>query len=273
MIFIPPLRTKRFTVNLRELTLGQSIALLSIPPEKAQAECSKFLSFAIEKVEGAVQNPEFWTVEERTFAVCQYLAVTNPKEPDFPIGEGHFSDYLDGSADFSLPKAPVFLGEQKVLGDAENDSDRWYIRPFIGKYANAVERLQGTIKDASNEALRPRLHWILGAMASMLVLEAKQGNPPNEPPDTATDSEIDEFLVKRMSAFSRYPTSEFVRLFALFYQGREKLFHLFKMDFSDQGIVFLPINEQKEADGTLPPARFPVRSAIPSFAQSMAKTF
>lgn len=265
MIIIPPLRTKRFTAYLKELTLGEAIAVASVSPEKSQLETTRFLSYVVEKVEGKVTNPDFWTVEERSFAVCQYLAVTNRAEPDFPIGDGHYSDYLDGSADNAVPDAPVFIGELKVEGDTNENADRWFIRPLTGRYASAIERIQGEIKTIDGKAVKPRFHWILGAMASQLVLESKNGTP-YEPSEAATDSEIDSFLVERINIFIRYPISEFSRLLELYLENRTKLYHLFKTDFGDTGIVYLP----READGRLPPATFPVSSSIPSYALSMA---
>jgi hypothetical protein len=50
--------------------------------------------------------------------------------------------------------------------------------------------------------------------------------------------------------------------------GREKLSHLFNIEFSDKGLVALP---KGGLAGGLPPARFPVHHAISSLAKALSK--
>ena len=107
-------------------------------------------------------------------------------------------------------------------------------------------------------------------MASQLVLEAKPGQQPYEPSENATDSEIDTFLLNRINVFIRYPTSEFTRLLNLYFENRSKLYHLFKTDFADSGIVYQPVNDMEAGGKQLPPARFPVRASIPAYTLAMA---
>ena len=94
MIHFPILRTRRLTVQLRELPIAESIAVASMPPHLYEASCTAFLRGAIETVDG-ISDPAQWTVQERTLAVCHYLACTLEDGPDFAVGNGRFSDYLD----------------------------------------------------------------------------------------------------------------------------------------------------------------------------------
>ena len=94
MISFPPLRMKRFTVRLHELTIGDGITIAGLSPAFPQAEATAFLRAVSEKG-GTAPDPLDWTVQERTFAICHYIAATAEDGPDFSVGDGHYSDYVD----------------------------------------------------------------------------------------------------------------------------------------------------------------------------------
>src|SRR5258706_5730427 len=154
MLHIPVLRTKRLTVQLRELSIGASAALAAMPAHNQEACCSAFLQPAIESVTG-IADPALWTVQERMMAVCHYLAATvDDRIADFAAGDGRYSDYLEAAAQF--PVEAVHLGE--VGGDA------WNMRQLTGAMAEAIERLHGE----AGAPITGRLHWLLGGMAAQL---------------------------------------------------------------------------------------------------------
>ncbi|MBL0011136.1 MAG: hypothetical protein IPP22_09355 [Nitrosomonas sp.] len=139
MIHFPALRMRRFTVQLRELTIGESIKIASMPVHLEEASITALLRFSVESVKGnsIIEDPQHWTVQERIMAVCHYLASTNDGEPDFLIGEGHYSDYLDGGNDTAVTEDSIMVGE--VGGDI------WHIRQFTGAMAESIERLSGEV--------------------------------------------------------------------------------------------------------------------------------
>lgn len=244
MIHFPPLRTRRLTVQLRELSIGESIAIAAMPAHLEEASCTAFLRRAVESAKG-IEDPAHWTAQERMLAVCHYLASISEDGPDFSLGDGRYSDYLDGGADISIAVQRVDVGE--VGGDA------WHVRHLTGAMAESIERMAGEV-----EGISGRLHWLLGGMAAQMVRVGESV------PD-ATDGEgaFDEFLVGRMRVMAGFPESDFAVLMALYAAGREKLHHLFKIEFAADGLVAMP---KGGAGGDLPPARFPVRSCLSGMA-------
>lgn len=245
MIHFPILRTRRLTVQLKELSIGESIALASIPVHMDEAACTAFLSKCVSTVKGE-QDVSNWTVQERMLAVCHYLACVSGGNPDFELGEGHYSDYLDGGVDIQTPVIDLDVGE---LG-----GDAWKIRHLTGAMAEAIERTEG-----ESDGISGRLHWLLGGMAAQLVRDGEVT------PD-ASSGEFDEHLINRMKVISGYPESDFSDLMGKYQAGRERLHHLFRIEFSASGIVALP-----KGGGDLPPARFPVRSCLSGMALEMGR--
>jgi len=248
MIYFPPLRTRRLTVQLRELSIGDSLALAAMPGHMEEACTTAFLRYVVDAAKVAVEDPARWTVQERILAVCHYLSATTEDGPDFALGEGHYSDYLQGEADIQTSVQAIELGEV--------EGDTWHIRHLTGAMAESIERMAGEI-----EGLSGRLHWLFGAMAAQLVRAGE------EVPDAADgEGAFDEFLLSRVMVLKGYPDSDFARLMALYFEGRDKLHHFFKLEFTDDGIVSMP--KGGVADN-LPPARFPVHTCISRMAREL----
>jgi hypothetical protein len=238
----PIIRTRRLTIQLKELTIGESVALAAIPSQSEQAACSAFLKCAVQSVSG-IEDPAQWTVQERMLAVAQYLAAVLDDGPDFSIGAGHYSDYLDGAADILTESDSIYVGD--VGGD------KWHMTHLTGRMAESIERLQGEL------GIPNKLHWQLGVLAAQLINK----NAPRQ--ELSTDGQYDEWLLAQMHIFSKYPESDFEQLMLAYHTGKEKLHHLFNINFNDNGIVALP---RKGADGSLPPAWFPIRSGLSRIA-------
>lgn len=247
MINFPTLRTRRLTVQLRELSIGESIAIASMPTHLEEASCTAFLRRAVATAKG-IEDPAHWTIQERMLAVCHYLASVSEDGPDFALGEGRYSDYLDGSADISTAVISVDVGE---VGD-----DAWKVRHLTGSMAESIERMAGEVEGVSG-----RLHWLLGGMAAQMVRAGESV------PD-ATDGEgaFDEFLIGRMRVMAGFPESDFAELMSRYMDGREKLHHLFKIEFAQDGLVAMP---KGGAASDLPPARFPVRTCLSGVAREL----
>ena len=121
--------------------------------------------------------------------------------------------------------------------------------------AESIERMAGEVSDAYGNPLSSRMHWIVGGMAAQMVRAGETTPKPN------ADSEkiFDEFLVNRMKVITAYPENDFVTMMLLYFGGGQKLHHLFKTAFNDEGIVAMPKGGEAVQ---LPPARFPVRSCL-----------
>lgn len=249
MIHIPTLRTKRLTLQLRELSIGDSLAVLAIPEQLEQATTTEFLKRAMQDVKG-IADPANWTVQERAMATAHYMSSVADDGPDFSVGHGKYSDYLDASSDYKTDT--VQAGE---LG-----GDVWLLRHLTGAMAESIERLQGEVTGISG-----RLHWMIGAMAAQMIrdVDRNDGDPEH--------GAIDEWMLTRMQTFVGYPESDFAAMVAMFQSARGKLKHLFHVDFSDTGLIFLPKGGD-EAE-MLPPARFPAYSCISEFTRGMVGQF
>ncbi|MCZ0926452.1 hypothetical protein L0636_00935 [Halomonas janggokensis] len=243
MINFPVLRTKRLTVRMKELAMLDAIALAAIPDHLNEEATTAFLRASIDSIQG-VESPEDWTVQERTMAVCHYMASVMDDGPDFSLanGEARFSDYLVGDQDY-----PDDLVE---IGDIEGD--RWQVRHLTGAMAGSIERLHGEIPNVSGYA-----HWRIGRMAAQLVPNGKA---------VPIGGDIDAAMIERMNVIARYPESVFTRLIAAFEQGRQALDHLFIMEADEHGLIALPKGGSAAEE---PPARFPVGACITGLAKHL----
>lgn len=249
MKHFPVLRTRRLGIQLKELSIGDSIALAGMPEHLEQAGVTAFLRYAVSDVLNGPKDPAGWTVQERALAVAHYLASVLEDGPDFSLSEvSKYSDYLDSAIDISLSSTAVEIGE--VGGDV------WSIQHLTGAMAESIERVFGEI-----EGITPKTHWLIGAMSAQLLRKSE------ELPEPSDGGHYDEWLVNRMRVLIGFPTGEFELLLFSYYAGLEKLHHLFAYGFADEGgIIILP----REGGAGLPPARFPVRSAISTIAETMA---
>lgn len=241
MINFPVLRTKRLTVRMKELPMIDAIALASIPPHLNEEATTAFLHAAIESAHG-VENPEDWTVQERTMAICHYMASALDDGPDFSLagGEARFSDYLAGDQDY--PDDMIDIGEI--------EGDRWEVRHLTGAMAGSIERLQGELPRVSGDA-----HWRIGRMAAQLIPNGKA---------VPTGGDIDAALIERMRVIANYPESVFARLMEAFEQSRQALDHLFILEADEHGLIALP---REGSAAEKPPARFPVGACITDLAK------
>lgn len=236
MKHFPSLRTRRLTVQLKELTIGDGIKLAAMPDHLHESATTAFLRCAIDLAQG-IEDPLHWTVQERIFAVGHYLAAVSEDGPDFALGNGRYTDYLDGSSDTYIDAAE--LGE--IAGDF------WTVTPLTGALAESIERMTREFD------LPGRLCWLIGGMAAQLHVKGQAI------PEFASDSQRDEWLLGRMRVFNNYPETDFEHLVSAYYAGLDALHHLFTLQFGDKGIVVLP---RDGAEGGLPPARFPVSACL-----------
>lgn len=241
MIHFPMLRLRRLGIQMRELGIGQAIAIAEMPAHLHEAGVTAHLRAAIDSVKG-IDDPANWTLQERTMAVGHYLACTLEGGPDYAIGDGLFSDYMDGATDY--PCDSVDAGE---LG-----SDAWTVRQITGGMAESIERVAGDVA-------KGRFAWLLGSMAAQMLRTGELS-----PDATESPGEFDAWLVERMRVLQAFAESDFSGLLEMFYAAREKLHHLFAIEFTADGVVALP-----KGGAELPPARFRADSCISDMAKAM----
>ena len=244
MIHFPDLTLKNRTYQLKELTIGQSIAIASRPSHLEEANATAMIRMiASHSGDGSAVDPLSMTVELRLAIMAHYMACTLDDGPDFAMGDGAtYSDYVDFSLGADSEQGVVDLGE--VAGD------KWKIEPMTGLMVESVERLQGQIANLSGRA-----HWMIGTMAAQLFRDGEA--VPTDP------NGMDSWITHRASVLAAYPDSDFSQLIMQWAQGRAKQRYLYQIEFSSDGIVVAP-REGGEASAL---ARFPVSTAISPVAR------
>lgn len=237
MIHFAPLRTRRLAVRLKEISIGDAIKIAAIAAEKHEQETTEFLRFVLEEAATPtalhLADPRAWTVQERMFAVCHYLATVSEEGGNFSVGEGAYADYLLPNTDY--PRIDVI--DCGHVGDAA-----WQMRPMNGAQAEAIEGLQFERPDAGY------FHWVSGAMAAQLC---KVGE---DVPDALVNFfDYRNWLRDRINAFTALPESEFAELMRCWLDGQQKLAHFFQINFNGNGALAMPVGESA---GSLPAARF-----------------
>jgi hypothetical protein len=249
------IRTRRLKITLKELEIGQAIALVRLPPEANELSLNTFLKYAVQESVG-VDYVSDWTVQERYLTLCQYISASS-EHPDFELNNNnHYSDYLFAEKDVDLDANSVL--QPFELGEIAGDT--WRMQYLTGGMAEAIERLLGEVKYPNGDNLSGYAHWELGCMAAQLMTDN------NEALNQLSEGQLDERMVHRMQVFLAFPQSIYIQLRAAFYIGWDQQSHLFKLGLSDSGLVVLP----KEVGSKIPPARFRLRSILSTTAQNLA---
>ena len=250
MIEFSPIRTKRLSVQLKELSTLSSIKLCNVPDHLHEQEITKFVGMAVESWgDGKVSKAHDLTVQERMFIVTHYLASVSTEGADFSVGgAANYSDYFIGSG--SPEWEPVQVGEI--------DESEWECRHLTGAAVECIESAMGYV----DEDLKGRAHWVMGAIASQMW----------RVDETLLDIEADRVgyqsaLQDRMKTFAELPESEFLKFVAAWKDACSRQEHYFKIDFDDQGVVALP----KGGNGEKPLARFRPRDCAGPISASFSK--
>jgi len=246
MIAFAHLRTKRVSVQMRELTLGEAEGICGIPGRMHEQVCTQFLRYvasgATQPTPSFVTDPVLWTVEERMRVVTQYLSQVADDGPDFSIGNQNFSTYVDLAADNY--QAQIDLGD--VGGKA------LVIRPLLGVHAQLLERV-----------CEKRGDWIIGAMACQVQERGEEASAAQ----LAVMDDVSSlaWIKDRTAAFKAMPESDAERVH-IAYMNRPELVQFFRLDFDNEGVICLPVDD-KEAGAD--PARFRAISCLSRTARSL----
>lgn len=246
MIIFPSLRTKRIAVTLREIALGEAVAVCRMPADRHEATTTEFLRRVADGAKAPtpayVTDPRLWTVEERARLVCHYLSQVSDTGADFAVGKQKLSDFITFDADLITPEVKLgeVAGTQKVL------------RPLLGVHAELLERVCSERGD-----------WLVGVIACQ-VHEADQPAPDYL---AMTDVDLLEWIRKRMDQVKGLAESDFEAIYRAWEQGRSEIEHFFIWFVDDEGICFFP--KSMEA-GSVTPARF---HALPCISRGTRDLF
>lgn len=247
MILFPYLRTRRLAVRLREISLGEAIAVCRLPADRHEATTTEFLRFSTRDAETPTDrhmaDPRLMTVQERALLVCHYLAQVSDDGADFTVGtDGKLSDYVVFDADLMADQVPV--GE--VAGKP------YVLRPLLGVHAEILERLCAGRGD-----------WLIG----LLACQVSEAEAPAPDYSVMTDPQLLEWCKSRMDEIRAMPESDFEALYVAFSRGSTQLKHFFAVNVDDDGVVFEP---QDAEAGNQYPARF---RALPCISSATRRLF
>lgn len=240
-MYITPLRTKRLSVDMRELTIDAAEMLCDMPVEREQAGTTALLRAIMvpqdRPLPGQVSDPRLWSVQERMFVMSHYLAHTiEAGNPNFSVGDGNYSDYILDGTDFIDVVHLGNVGGNEVV-----------MRPLLGFQAEAIEDLvlSGVLREN-------RLSWWVCAMACQIH------QPDEAPPMNLSDADYREYVLARALDLRQATESEFEGAIRAFLAGTKQLDHFFSLIFTNTALAAEPVAGGPD----LHPARFPVRSAI-----------
>lgn len=239
MILFPYLRTRRLAVRLREISLGEAIAVCRLPADRHEATTTEFLRMAARDAEAPTErhivDPRMMTVQERALLVCHYLSQVSDDGADFSVGsDGHLSDYVVFDLDLMV--------ESVDLGEVAGKAYRAY--PLLGVHVEILERVCAGRGD-----------WLIGLLACQVM--ATDATMPDYP--TMTDPQLIEWCKSAMDAIRALPESQFEALYLAFASGAHQLNHFFSVSIDGEGVIF---NPQDAEAGNKPPARFRALSCV-----------
>jgi hypothetical protein len=240
MKHIPPLRTDRINAEMRELSVGEGIALASVPEQTQEAGRTLLLKSVIVSSTGQVADPQDWTVEERIYAVAHYLSAVG-SEANFRLNSGGvLTDYL-------------YFDDRSTPDDVD-------LAEF-GAPGLRLTQMSGAQSELVQTVAHTALDWTLADMAVRLL---RQGE--TRPCHKSAPAEFTQWLSATKQALLSMPSSDFDALFVAYTHGKRQLEHIWRIAFDDLGQVCLP----KDKEAGLPPARFPFSACIGELTRSLA---
>lgn len=231
MIAFPRIELGAITVQMRELTLGEALAVSKVPERLQEARITKFLGFAL----GDDTLARLLTVQERYYLLIQYLAV----QDQTPLSSGiEFGAYL-------LPRSNPW--RETVVGML---APVW--RQVRGYHAELFELLAQDVSD-----------WLLCALAVQCDLQ----DWPTLPEGDAPQSALDTVVRARYEALQNMPSSDFEALAQEWQAANMAMARFLRTGFDNKGITVLPAHGG--ADDA--PARFRPSTAFGRIVRDMAE--
>ncbi|MCK2122136.1 hypothetical protein [Pseudomonas sp. PNPG3] len=221
---------------------------LEVPAQFEQRTATEVLRGIIEPIEraGAIDDPRMWSVNERMFVIASYMSATRDDGPDFPIGEGKFSDYLLDATDY-VAEVPFHCDGRDLI-----------YTPLHGYQAEIIETLL-----AGGNYSNTSYSWWKACMAACVR------GADEEPLQYQDDGQYETLLVERIEAIGKLGDSDFVELFDAYQLAAQSGAHMVYAITNLHGVLAAQVSEPPEGVPVLAPARFPSRSAISKRAREI----
>jgi hypothetical protein len=243
MKYIAPVNTNRISVEMTEIDIDHSEAVCAIPVQFEQRTATEMLKGIIRPIEraGAIADPRMWSVSERMYVIAAYMSATRDDGPDFPIGNGKFSDYILDGADYVAEVPFECNGESLIYS------------PLLGYQAEIIELLieGGTFTKTS-------FSWWKACIAACVR------GADEEPIPYIDDGQYETVLIERIKAVGQLKDSQFSALFDDYLIAAQRGAHLVYAITNVHGVLAAQVSEPDAEKGVpeLAPARFPALSAV-----------
>lgn len=253
MKYISPLNLTRISVTMQLLNMDDVEALCEIPAVYEQRTYTELLRRVCTSVErpGVVADPRLWSINERMYLAAYYMSQTREDGPDFPIGKGHFRDYLLGATDFTPEVANIAF---------EFEGRAMIYSPMLGYQAETIETLieGGTFR-------KTNYSWWAATMAACLR------GADEDPLPYIDDAQYETALQERILEVRALKDPQFVGLFDWYRQCEQQGAHLVYAVTNMHGVVAHQVSEPDAEKGVpeLAPARFPPHSCISERARQI----
>lgn len=256
MKHIAPINTKRLTLEMREMDMDLVEDLCAIPASLNERTSTALLRGVATSAErrGAVADPRFWSVNERIYVIACYMAATMDDGPDFPVGKGHFSDYLLGNTDYVAEVPFQCQGMNMVYS------------PLLGYQAEMIETLiEGATVINGRPLKKTAYSWWCCAMAATVR------RADDDVYEYTDDASYEDFLKVRIAEIRALKDSEYLSLFDAYHDALARGAHLVYAVTTMHGVLANQVSVPDESQGVpeLAPARFPAHSAISERAREI----
>lgn len=246
---IRPVHTKRISADLRELQTGQVQELCKIPVQYEQRTVTAFLRSIMRPIERktgspALDDPLYWSVNERMYVTACYMADMLDDGPNFALGELRLSDYLLTNTDYVSQVEFEFEGEQLLFS------------PLLGYQAEAIESLLET-----GRFEKTFLNWTAGYMAACM-----RGVLDEAPGQYSDPNQYQDLLAERIEKILTIPESRFALLYSAFTEAALSAQHFVHATVTRYGVVAVQVTDPVTPEGqevaVRATARFRPRSAV-----------
>lgn len=243
MKYIAPVHTNRISVELTEIPIDASESVCAIPAQFEQRTATEMLKGIIRPIEraGAVADPRMWSVSERMYVIALYMSATRDDGPDFPIGQGKFSDYILDGTDF-VAEVPFECDDRELI-----------YSPLLGYQAEVIETLiEGGIYSKTSYS------WWKACIAACVR------GADEEPIPYIDDGKYEAVLIERIAAVGRLADTQFAELFDAYQIAAQRGAHMVYAITNVYGVLAAQVSEPDAEKGVpeLAPARFPALSAV-----------
>lgn len=225
---IPDISCKGFTLNIKELTIGQAIDVAMLPKEGChEKNLSIFLGFCFGGVVGGISsNPKLWTCSQRYLALVMYMAYVFDEGFGLKVGDNStLLDYANINRQLvAFTELNDNILESITIANDVHGGDTYHFVQLLGWHVEAIETVAENYTD-----------WLLCVMAACIRVDGKDSDYPYN--ENTSTYDYAQFLIERVNTFKKFPESMFIELTLFFSDCFRRYSSFFDLWFDSKGVV------------------------------------